>query len=186
MAFHFDARADSSDEDGAIDLSAWKAGAKRALPVGGPAPVAPMMGSSSRQDMESSASPGLSDFQNGRGNKKAPIARSPPRPAFQPINDVDQESSHEASELDIQSISSANPVFAPDDQEARFTQSPRKRKLVVHISRSEGFDRDDYEDYTSGSQRVLRVLWEVRPIIRQEAYQVVFDDFHEEAVSLFT
>lgn len=189
MAFHFDAQADSSDDGDAIDLSAWKAGAQRRSPVAGQgrAPVAPMMGSSARQEAESSATPDLSDF-NRKG--EAPAALSPPRIAFQPINDLNQESSAGDQDLEIQSISSAEPSSAPveqdqDDQEQEQVGSGG-RKLVVQISRTEGDDRDDYDDYTAGSQTVRRVLWEVRPISGQVAYQVLFEDFHHEAVCFFS
>lgn len=191
MASHFDAQADSSDDEAAVDLSAWKTGAKRIAPTGngaGRATVAPMMGSGIQQEVGASASPSLSDFQNGR-KRKATTPRSPAPPAFQPINDFDQESSAGEQDLEIQSISSGVPVSDQDDQEERQNGNAARegpRKLVVRISRKrEGDDRDDYEDYTTGFERVRRVLWEVRPIDRQMAYRVQFDDFHEEEVCSF-
>jgi hypothetical protein len=195
MAFHFDAQADSSDDGGAMDLSAWKAGAKRVSPAGGRAPVAPMMRSSVHQeadasvgvdvDLESSASPALLDFQDGRKRKRGSATRSPPPPAFRPINNLDRQSSAGRPELDIQSISSAGQSSGEDEGDQQQNQPQGVRKLVVRISRTEGDNRDEYEDFTNGSRRVRRVLWEVRPINRQVAYQVLFGDFHEEAVRFF-
>lgn len=192
MAFHFDAQADSSDDEAAMDLSAWKSGAKRVAPVGGGrAPVAPMMGGSAQQEeMERSITPSLSNFQNGGKGKRAASAsasRSPAPLAFQPINDLDQESSDGEQELEIQSISSGEPAEEAEeqDQDEDDEQYPAgPRKLVVRISRTEGDDRDEYEDYTTGSDRVRQLLWEVRPINRQVAYQVLFEDFHDEAVCI--
>jgi hypothetical protein len=146
-----------------------------------------MMGSSARQEEDSSATPGLSDFQNGRKNNRASSTRSPPPPAFQPINDLDPESSVSAGEqeLDIQSISSADASSVEEVQPRRQNKSLGKKKLFVQISRTEADDLHEYEDCTTGSERVRRVLWEIPPIKRQIAYQVQFDDFHDEAVRIF-
>lgn len=187
MAFYFDAQAESSDDGDALDLSAWKAGAQRRSPANGTgrAPVAPMMmGSSTTQeqvDRDSRATSELSAFTHGRKDE-APAARSPPRTAFKPINNRAQDESSAGNQnLEIRPVWSAESSFGAEKDEQE-QESNGGRKLVVRISRTEGEDRDEYEDYTAGAQTVRRVLWEVRPIKRQLAYQVQFEDFHDEAV----
>lgn len=189
MAFHFDARADSSDEEGGggIDLSAWKTGAgpgaSRPTPQRAPAPVARMVVTQDRESSRGSATPDLAAFQSGnRKSKSISRTRSPPRPSFQAVNRPAQEQDEEST----YDLDTPDPILEggfQDEEEDEEAGSTQPRKLFVGIDRDEE-DVDGFEDLTKGSENVRRVLSAVPQKGGKVLYTVLFDDFHKEKVSL--
>lgn len=169
MAFHFDARLDSSsdDDNAAPNLAVWKAGGARETNQGGRAPVAPMGTTALRR------SPGRAD-----GRKRKRETRSPP--SVVSGDELGQESDDQ--QLETQSMASSEAIEDSDRRrDGQNKSSTDSRKLVVEISRSEAADKDDFEDFREGAQSVRRVLRELDEE-DQVMYQVLFDDFHVELV----
>lgn len=181
MAFHFDARADSSDDDtnGAIDISSWKTGAgPKAQPVRqAPAPVAPMLGSTQLDNDLRSVSPDVAALQISASRKRK--RTSPLRSSFEVIN--------RPSPIVDEGFAQPVPLLAPSEPAAGRgdteeephikSRASDNAKLVVEISRAEG-DAGGYEDYTTGRDRVRMVLREWEDDEGSMMYNVMFDDFH--------
>jgi hypothetical protein len=190
MAFNFDAKADSSDDESpGIDLAAWKTGAAPAARAAtNNAPIAPMVAYS--QDGRASSSPSLSGFGLGRDHPRTaspppatpkpsigfrPINRSPPRASTQSTRSSEKESSPE------EQIEVEQPMRRGKGKNVSSVVSGHKRKLVVRISRREA-DTSNVEDYTGGSDRVKRVLEEKQDDDGTVFYRVQFADYHDEEV----
>jgi hypothetical protein len=169
MAFHFDARGDSSsdDDNDAPDLTAWKAGVSRGILGGGRAPTAPMLPQSNEE---------------GRLDKRISPTRSPSRQSLEPADELEGGSSG-VEELDVQSIGSSRDAREHSNGYRRV--SPSVRKLVVEISRSEAADKDEFLDLRDGADTVKRVLREISGEHDEILYQALFDDFHVELVRWF-
>lgn len=190
MAFHFDARADSSDEEGGggIDLSAWKTGAapgaSRPTSQRAPAPVAQMVAPQGRESSRGSATPDLAAFRSStRKSKSVSRTRSPPRPSFQAVNKKPVQEPDEESTYDLDTPEPVLGVGVQDEEEDEDEAGPtQSRKLIVGIDRDEE-DVDDFEDLTKGSENVRRVLSAVPQKGGKVLYTVLFDDFHKEKVS---
>ena len=189
MAFHFDARADSSDEEGGggIDLSAWKTGAgpgaSRPTSQRAPAPIARMVAPQDRESSRGSGTPDLAAFQSStRKSKSVSRTRSPPRPSFQAVNRQVQEPDEEST----YDLDTPDPIleggFQDEEQDEEEAGPTQPRKLFVGIDRDEE-DVDDFEDLTKGSENVRQVLSAVPQKGGKVLYTVLFDDFHKEKVS---
>ncbi|CAK3742410.1 related to helicase [Lecanosticta acicola] len=191
MAFQFDARADSSDEEtgGGIDLSSWKTGAAgaagagpaRKTPQEAPAPIAQMVAPQRDDRSQTSETPNLAAFQNiGKGKRTSKSrTRSPPRPSFQAVNKPLVEPDDEPV-YDLDTPEPASGLAGDGDaEEEDDLQTAQRQKLFVQISRDEA-DRDDFEDLTGGSESVRRVLSAVPVKGGKVFYTVLFDDFHTE------
>ncbi|KAK4503948.1 hypothetical protein PRZ48_004863 [Zasmidium cellare] len=186
MSFHFDARGDSSDDDGGggLDLASWKTGAAapQGTARGGPvAPVAQMVaaGDEEEEDDSQSATPDLAAFQSGRKRKSPSAARSPPALSFQAINERIADAD-DGSTYDLQSLDS-DVLQLPMDVEEEDEPAPSGQELYVQISRDE-VDRDDFEDYTALGTTVKRVLQEKRLKNGKMMYRVMFEDTHSEEI----
>jgi hypothetical protein len=177
MAYHFDARLDSSSDDDATapDLAAWKGGGNGGTYQTGRAPVAPMV------VQDNGRSPSLSLIQNDRNDVKAPPRRSTSAASVDSGDELG-ENSVDAQDMDINSIASSEEnVSDLDVRYSRKARSWNNRKLVVEISRTEATDLDEYLDCTSGADDVRRILREL-PDDDEVMYQALFDDFHVELV----
>ncbi|KJY00598.1 hypothetical protein TI39_contig322g00010 [Zymoseptoria brevis] len=169
MAFHFDARLDSSsdDDNAAPNLAVWKAGGARETNQSGRAPVAPMGTTALRR------SPERADGRKRKGGTRSP-------PSVVSGDELGRESDDQ--QLETQSMASSEAIDDSDRRrDGQNKSSTDSRKLVVEISRSEAADRDDFEDFRDGAQSVRRVLRELDEG-DQVMYQVLFDDFHVELI----
>lgn len=202
MAFHFDARADSSDEDTpALDLSSWKNRAAGSTnnaprpapaPAPAPAPVAPMVVNHDAEDSDSdNSTPDLAAFQASDRKRKRPSATpSPVVPSFQAINSASKRPDGQST-FDLGSDDGTPdpalqlPASEDEDQEEEEVARPAEQKrLMVVVSRKEGKRRKNYRDLRAGDDNVRRVLKESQEQDGTVMYKVLFDDFHVENVSL--
>ncbi|KAK5706325.1 hypothetical protein LTR97_001313 [Elasticomyces elasticus] len=165
MAFHYSPRADSdaSDNDAAIDLSAWKAGAK-AGPARqqAPAPVAPMM-----QTIEDGSDDGLAEsaidaFSASKKRKRSTTPPSTcPTTGFAAIN---------------------RPT--PSTRPSALSESPEAPAIQVPIIPRVEYSGDDVRDFTAGEHVVQRVIAEVEEASEDGAimYRVEFEDYRVDEV----
>ncbi|UJO17082.1 Chromatin remodeling factor mit1 [Fulvia fulva] len=200
MAFHFDARADSSDEDTpALDLSSWKNRAAGSTnnaprpapaPAPAPAPVAPMVVNHDAEDSDSdNSTPDLAAFQASDRKRKRPSATpSPVVPSFQAINSASKRPDGQST-FDLGSDDGTPdpalqlPASEDEDQEEEEVARPAEQKrLMVVVSRKEGKRRKNYRDLRAGDDNVRRVLKESQEQDGTVMYKVLFDDFHVENV----
>lgn len=196
MAFHFDARGDSSDEEGGeFDLSSWTTGAARAgaSAVMNQAPVAPMMQpeaqlieSDEESDIEEEIVP--RDPPNGPSTRDSSASLSL---GFQPINASDRRESQQSTyNLDSDASPERDGSIMEVDNVERRPEKREKSKdeddnaLVVYISDTEiaRAKKKAYTDLTAGADRVRRVLKEAQDDDGTMLYEVQFDDFHTEQV----
>ena len=193
MAFHFDTRADSSDEDTpALDLSSWKnraGGSANNAPRSGPAPVAPMVVNDEAEDSDdSNSTPNLAAFQASDRKRKRPSAtQSPVVPSFQATNSASKTPDNEST-FDLGSDDGTpDPALqfpASEDEDDEDVRRPAEQKrLMVVVSRKDGNRRNKYRDLRAGDDNVRRVLKESQEKDGTIMYRVLFDDFHVENVS---
>lgn len=194
MAFNFDAQRDSSsEEDGGIDLSAWKSGAG-AKPRPLPAPVAQMVQRDAdvdesdevSMDISNAAGPSaLASFKNSGLRQSISTStsrtRSPALPSFQAINEPvpdedEDDEDDEDNEGRLSLASFLNPEIEGDEDEEEEPLLNGRKPLYVGISRSE-VDRDDYERVTKRKTTVKRVLREWQDEDGGMMYTVMFGDF---------
>lgn len=191
VPFHFDARGDSSDEDTAgIDLAAWQSGsvAPKARPSGA-APVAQMV-APDPEVIESSASPEPATFESGRKRKRTSPSQSPVEvgSGFKAINSR-RESQRSTYNLDSDATPEAepSPMFVSEEEELPKRNGKGKNAvqgLVVHIPEKEVARalKKQWEDFTTGGDRIRRVLRERYDDDGTVLYKVQFDDYRNEEV----
>ncbi|KXT16455.1 hypothetical protein AC579_1772 [Pseudocercospora musae] len=194
VPFHFDARGDSSDEDTAgIDLAAWQSAA--VAPNARPSDAAPVaqMIAPDAEVIESAASPESAELEPGRKRKRISPSQSPVEvgSGFQAINSR-RESQRSTYNLDSHVTPEAeadpSPMFVGEEEEP-----PRRngkgdnaaRGLFVHIPEKEVARalKKQWEDFTTGGDRVRRVLRERYDEDGTVLYKVQFDDYRNEEVA---
>ena len=174
MAFHFDAKADSSEEEPEIDFSAWKPGVKSGIPP-------ELLEASDEQNAETiELRPRETELER-RGS------RSPPMPSFTTINeynDVRRIVLGEDAQSDLPTTPSVD--FETREQEEEGLGRPQSTApsstLVIEIPHAE-VDRDQYEDLTTGHDVVRRVIREIEDEQGRLVYKVLFEDFSTNEVS---
>lgn len=208
MSFHFQPQADSSDEEAAVDISAWKSGGSRPAQASAPSPpeaALQIMDELAGQLGEEADGEEIGTFQgdlNGAGQQAA----------------NEEESEEEVEEVPFVSsgfTSISKPARAtatialPDsseDEEPTPTQvklpsrakrgaaksvtahkDSRARVLVPVIPRVEldSSEADEIIDFTAGNDVVRRVKKEIKKRRGVVVYQVEFEDRHVEEVSCY-
>lgn len=201
MSFNFAARADSSDEDTPVDLSAWTSGAKRKRGT-------PPRHSSGFQAVNQPAGPPSEDLAMEVDPEpepepepvlvppaRAPVAQLVPAGEEATVISFDAESSLGEDDVQEQETvqETAQETFAHVDDFEEATPAPNEDDPVdqpgypevsIPADELEEEDLDDVEDYTSGGDIVLFVLEEQEGEDGVMAYVVEFEDRHVEEVSL--
>lgn len=205
MSFHFQPQADSSDEEEAVDISAWKSGAPKpvlAQPSSPPTAAIEIMDELANE-IENGDSGDMASFQgdlNGDGAENADKR-----------DDAEGEEQVPFISPGFTSVNKPAPVQAPislleseDEQPSpgqmglptrtrraslkpAATQKKGPRVLVPVIPRIEldSSEADEIIDFTIGNDVVRRVLKEREGRDGDIVYKVEFEDRHVEQVSLF-
>ena len=206
MSFHFQPQADSSDEEEAVDISAWKSGASKPVqeqPTSPPKAALEMMDELANEIGDDGDGDEIGTFQ-GDLNGDVPEAAEGQEP--------------EAKEDQVSFVSSGftsvnkpaptqAPVTLPESSEdeqptpSRLELPTRTRRaaskpavaekstarvLVPVIPRLDldSSEADEIIDYTAGNDVVRRVKKELKPRRGDNIYVVEFEDRHVEQVSL--
>ena len=204
MPFKFTVRADSSDEDAAVDLSSWQSGAtRRVTPPSRASGFQAVNQTSEDVAMELNDEPEAEDeFALVPG--PAPVTQMlPSAEAADPmvISSGEEESSDDEEEAvaptpvqdddDIEENGEDDAVeersqVDDDDLEEEELVVPEPNNLRVTIPRDEleGEDVEEIEDFTAGGNVVSRVLSEQQDEDGLMTYMVEFEDLHVEEVIL--
>ena len=200
MSFNFPARADSSDEDAAVDLSAWQSGAKRKrvtpprrssgfqavnqpsedvemeMEPEAPAPVAQMLPAAEEADPMLISSDRQSDDDDG--DEEEEVA-----PVIAPVQDESAGAEDDEEEDDAIEV---QPQIEEEELEEEELVVPKPNKIRVLVPRDELEDEDpaDFEDFTAGGDVVASVLQEQQDEDGVMIYLVEFEDHHVAEVSL--
>ncbi|KAK5164948.1 uncharacterized protein LTR77_009613 [Saxophila tyrrhenica] len=209
MSFHFEPQADSSDDEGQLDLSAWQGAAKPAVQR---PPVARMQANDEDmgdQDIQvdeatyATASGALQedsdeqeDAADGNGDGDRSEEEASPVLEISSVSESSDTRKRQRSGQQNGASSSFTAINQPvtlssdsdsegGQQSTSISSSKGQRQLVPVISRrlpSDAGDLEDYEDFTAGGEVVRRVMKELKNGQMDIAYRVEFEDLHVEEI----
>jgi hypothetical protein len=200
MSFHFQPQADSSDEEEAVDIAAWKSGVPKPAPAQPPSsPTAAIeIMDELANEIDNEDGGEMASFQgdlNGDSSENAdkkdgqvPFISSgftfvnKPAPVQAPISLLDSEDEQPSPGQMKLPTRTRRGTSKPAT-----TQKKGSRVLVPVIPRIEldSSEADEIIDFTAGNDVVRRVLKERKGRDGDIVYKVEFEDRHVEEVSLF-
>jgi hypothetical protein len=195
MAYHYEPQVDvSDDEDGPIDINAWKSGSASQQQR---APVVPVVAGPSNDASDDGvaarASSALDSFRSGSKRKRSTPPPPPPPPrqssGFTSINRPvasAPESPIELPDFDANVVDSEPEEEAVEETQTPARPQPRQRSLAPVLPRAALADEEEIVDMTAGDDVVRRVVKELETDDGTMVYEVEFEDFHvEEACFCF-
>lgn len=202
MAFNFAALADSSDEEGGVDLVAWTAGAKRkrsTLPRASSGFQAVNQAANSASEdlameieQEAEPEPEPMFAATAAAAARAPVAQMIPAGEDATLISSDAGSN---TEDDDGVAEIAKEVFAHVDDFEQEDRAPEPQanesqltqvEVYIPVGELEDEDPDTFEDYTTGGDKVLFVLDDQKDEDGVMAYTAEFEDRHVEEVRSLT
>ena len=206
MSFHFQPQADSSDEEEAVDISAWKSGAPKPAPAQPPSPPTAAIEIMDELANEINNEDGGDEMAQFHGDLKGDAEE-----AEEVKDDGEEENEVPFISPGFTTVNkpapSQAPISLPDSEDEQPspgqiklptrtrraaskpvpTQKKGPRVLVPVIPRIEldSSEADEIIDFTAGRDVVRRVLKERKGRGRDIVYKVEFEDRHVEEVSLF-
>jgi hypothetical protein len=210
MSFHFQPEADSSDEEGQVDLAAWQGAAKpKPESPAQRAPEGPFQGQTdedNEEDIANGTNAGALDDPEDADNPEEQADEDEDAGEEADDNDSDaieirdsRSASSKASNKRQSNVRQSNistgftsmnepvEVSSRDSSEDELASTPTlqtQRRIVPVIPRGEvdSNERAEFEDFTTGGDVVRRVLKETNVHGREVLYKVEFEDLHVDEV----